>query len=372
MFQFHSIGFLALIAILMCWALGLVLYRVGAPGSVARKLAVLMVIEGFTLISTGYIDLLLTSGIHDRDWFPTWLKFEEVVHTLGDCAMLALYPSFLAAALNTSWTRPFSRRRAQFLMSGVAIALFMAYLFTPLWFGATLLYTLLSALFLFALIASIHAWYLAKGAARNRARSFAFAFGIRDICWGMAYSFATWQIWFGEYHIVDPDASSAIYVIYALGTLLAVPLVAYGILRTQLFDIDLKIRWTIKQSTLAAVVVTLIYLLSEGADRFLSEELGNFGGLLASAVVIFFLAPLQRLAEGFASFAMPKTNGTLEYAAFRKMQVYEAAVEEALQGGISEKERSLLNHLRTSLGISEPDAKALENDLLINYKPLAG
>lgn len=32
---------------------------------------------------------------------------------------------------------------------------------------------------------------------------------------------------------------------------LAVPLIAYGILRAHLFDTDLRIRWMIKQSTLA-------------------------------------------------------------------------------------------------------------------------
>lgn len=116
MFQFHPIGFLALVAVLMCWVLGVVLYRVGAPGSVARKLSVLMAIEGITLISTGYIDLLLTPGVQEQDWFPKWIKFEEIVHTLGDCAMLALYPSFLAAALKTSLTRPFGRKRIQVLL----------------------------------------------------------------------------------------------------------------------------------------------------------------------------------------------------------------------------------------------------------------
>jgi hypothetical protein len=364
MFQIHTVGILALVAVAMCWALAMVLFRVGTPGSVARRLSLLMAFEGVTLISTGYIDLLLSPELQAHQFFPKWLMVEEILHTLGDCVMFALYPPFLAAALQTSLTRPFGSKQMQILLAVAALILFITVLTSPMWFGATLLYTLLSLLFGFALVASIHAWHIAKGAARNRARSFAFAFGIRDVCWGLAYSFAIGQIWFGEYHVVDPDASSAIYVVYALGTLLAVPLVAYGILRTQLFDIDLRIRWTIKQSTLAAVFVTLIYLLSEGADRILSEELGNFAGLLASAIVIFFLAPLQRFAEGVASLAMPNTRNTPEYAAFRKMQVYEAAVEEALQGGISEKERVLLNHLCDSLKISAIDAETLERDLL--------
>ncbi len=279
--------------------------------------------------------------------------------------MLALYPPFLAAALHTKLTRPFAGKRIRIGLAGASAALFFAVLLSPLQFGATLLYLMLSLLFGFALLASIHAWHAAApGIARSRARVFALAFGFRDVCWGFAYGGAIWMISTGQYQVVDPDASGAPYIVYAFGTLLAVPLIAYGILRTQLFDIDLRIRWTIKQSTLAAVFVAIVYLVSEGADRLLSSELGSVAGLLASALVVFFLAPLQRFAERVASVAMPNTQNTPEYAAFRKLQVYEAAVAEAQQeGGISKKERALLVRLRDSLGISPTDAETLEREL---------
>jgi hypothetical protein len=348
----------------MCWALALVLYRVGTTGSVARKLALLLVVEGLTLISTGYIDLFLTPAGREHDLYPLWYRAEEIVHTLGDCAMLALYPPFLAAALQTNLTRPFAGKRMRIALAGASTALFFAVLLTPLQFGAALLYILLVVLFGFALVASIHAWYVSSGIGRSRARIFTFAFGLRDLCWGFAYGGAIWMIWSGTYLVVDPDASGLPYLVYACGTLFAVPLIAYGILRTQLFDIDLRIRWTIKQSTLAAVFVTLLYLVSEGADRLLSSELGSTVGLLASAIVVFFLAPLQRFADRVAGLAMPNTQNTPEYAAFRKLQVYEAALAEAQQeGGISSKERALLVRLRDSLGISETDAETLEREL---------
>jgi hypothetical protein len=365
MLQFSPVGILAFIAVALCWGLAVVLYRVGVPGSVARKLGLLLVVEGVTLVSTGYIDLFLSSAVQASDLHGGWLKAEEIIHTLGDCAMLALYPSFLAAALQTKLTRPFGSQRMGLIMAGTALALFFAVLTTPLEFGASLLYLLLSLLFGFALVASIHAWHEARGAARNRARSFAIAFGIRDVCWGLVYAWAIREIWSGRYQVVDPTAEGMAYVIYALGTLFAVPLIAYGILRSQLFDIDLRIRWTIKQSTLAGAVIAIAYLLSEAADRLLSAELGDWIGLLASTLVVFFLVPLQRFAERVASLAMPNTHNTPEYAAFRKLQVYEAAVAEAQQdGGISRKERVLLNHLRESLGITVVDAETLERELL--------
>ena len=105
MFQFNSHGVLALVALAMCWALAAVLFRVGTTGSVARKLSLLLVVEGVTLISTGYLDLFLTESTRALPFYPTFFRAEEIVHTIGNCAMLALYPPFLAAALRTKLTR---------------------------------------------------------------------------------------------------------------------------------------------------------------------------------------------------------------------------------------------------------------------------
>lgn len=364
MFQLHPTGILALAASVMCWSLAVVLFRVGTSGSVARMLSLLLFIEGMTLISTGYLDLFLTPAAFELPWHPAWLQFETVVHTFGDCAMVALYPPFLAAALQTKLTRPFASANMRAALALGSLALFFAVIFGPIEYGGQLLYLLMCALFGFALVASIHAWYAASGEDRARARAFGLAFGFRDVCWGFVYGYAILTIWDGTYRVVDPDATGLIYIVYALGTLFAVPLVAYGILRAKLFDIDLRIRWTIKQSTLAGIFVAVVYLISEGAESFLSSELGNVAGLIASAIVVFFLAPLQRFAERVAGAAMPNTANTPEYVAYRKMQVYEAAVIEARQGdGISEKERALLNRLRESLGISSADADSLENGL---------
>src|SRR4029079_1451887 len=116
--------------------------------------------------------------------------------------------------------------------------------------------------------------------ARKRARIFAVAFGFRDICWGIVYGVMVWELSNGDYTDAFVETPSW-FIIYGLGTFVAVPLIAYGILRTQLFDIDLRIRWTIRQSTLAGAVVAIVYLVSEGASRFLSSELGNVAGPLA-------------------------------------------------------------------------------------------
>lgn len=119
-----------------------------------------------------------------------------------------------------------------------------------------------------------------------------------------------------------------------------------------------------RRSTLAAIVISIVYFATEAADRLLSNQLGAWPGLIAAALVVYFLAPLQRVAERIANRAMPDTVRTPEYLAFRKLQVYEAALSEALVGdGISEKERAILTRLRESLGVSADDARAMEDDL---------
>ena len=100
MFQASAMGIMGLFAVAMCWALAVVLYRVGESGSVARKLALLLVVEGITLLSAGKrmrmgLDTCLERGSgghgsHPRRHFCVRLRFSG--YLLG----LDLYPGYLA------------------------------------------------------------------------------------------------------------------------------------------------------------------------------------------------------------------------------------------------------------------------------------
>ena len=155
----NMIGVLGLVAVAMCWTFAVMLYRVGTTGNVARKLALLLFVEGVTLLSADYIDR--TIGLTDSFYslYPQWQRIGFVVHTFGDCAMLALYPAFLSAALRTKLTLPFAGKRMRIGFASAAVVIFFAVQFSPMHIGATLLYVMLSSLFGFALVASIHAWH---------------------------------------------------------------------------------------------------------------------------------------------------------------------------------------------------------------------
>jgi len=359
------VGILGLVAIAACWALAVVLYRVSAAGSVARKLAVLLVVEGLVLVTAGFPDFTFDIPESFYELHPTVYFYLGMVHHLGDAAMIALYPPFLALALNTNLTRPFANTPARMGLAIGAAVLGLTVVFSPSRMVVTLLYSIMTLLFIYAFVASIHAWRTSKsGIVRERAGIFALAFGLRDLGWSLSYAIAAWFMWTETEVTITSNLLLLGKLVYALGTLVAVPLIAYGILRTQLFDIDLRIRWTIKQSTVGIAIFAIIFMVSEGAEWLLSEQLGNYWGILAAAVIAIVLRPLQGFAERVAAAAMPNTLNTPDYKADRKRQVYEAAVAEALQdGGLSEKERSLLNRLRDSLDISPADAEKLERDL---------
>jgi hypothetical protein len=373
MLQSQLIGILGLVAIAACWGLAVVLYRVGTAGSVARKLAVLSVVEGIVLITAGFPEFAFGVPMSFYDAHSTLRFLSGMVHHFSDAVMIVLYPSFLALALNTKLTRVFTDTSVRIGLAIGSSVLVLAVVFSPSRIIVTLLYSIVTLLFVYALVASIHAWRTAnRGVARERASIFALAFGLRDLGWGLSYAIAAWLMWTEPDQVAMTNLAWLGKLVYALGTLVSIPLIAYGILRTQLFDIDLRIRWTIKQSTVAAVFITVFYLVSEGADRMLASEFGNMLGLMASGLVVFFLVPVQKFAERIASAAMPNSENTPEYAMFRKMQVYEAALTEALpDGNISERERGLLNSLRDSLGLSVSDAEAIEGELKMGQSNFA-
>jgi hypothetical protein len=365
MTQVTLIGIIGLVAIAACWSLAVLLYRVSATGSVARKLAVLLVVEGFVLVTAEFPEFAFNIPDSFYESHPKLGWFMGLVHHLCDSVMITLYPPFLALALNTKLTRPFRNPRVRIGLAAGSILLVLGVVFNPSQITITLLYSMMTLLFVYAFLASIHAWRTAKrGIARERAGIFALAFGFRDIGWSLSYGIFAWLMWTQPDLASIPDIGWLGKFVYALGTLLAVPLIAYGVLRTQLFDIDLRIRWTIKQSTFAAMVVGIVFALSEGVEWLVSSEMGDTWGLVAAAAVVFFLKPLQGFAERVVSLLMPKTQNTPEYKVSRKKQVYESALSEAqLEGGISHKERALLVRLRDSLGITETDAKSIEREL---------
>jgi hypothetical protein len=185
----------------------------------------------------------------------------------------------------------------------------------------------------------------------------------RDLTWGLLYLMALYGFFFGIPETVRGNPW-IIGMLSTGGLLVYLSLMSYGVLSAHLFDIDLKIKWTLERGTIVAVFIAVFFMVSEGAASFLSERLGSLFGILATGALVFAPAPLQRVAERRSAAAMPTVHDTPEYKRFRKLQIYGEAFSEATRGSsVSAVERAVLNRLREQLELEVSEATALEHEL---------
>lgn len=152
--------------------------------------------------------------------------------------------------------------------------------------------------------------------------------------------------------------------------LLTVAILAYAILRHQLLDIDVKVRWGIRQSTLAGVFIGVFFVVSEGAQQFLADDqaglgLGPYLGIAATGLLVFALAPLQQAAERLATAAVPGAKAVGEMSRDERAELYRAMTRTAWQDGVLDRnERALLKELQQRLALTPAEAERLEAEAL--------
>lgn len=301
------------------------------------------------------------------DQLPTrTLAYNAQVYSAAFLVALDLaYVHFLLRALDTPLVRPLKTRtgRALLWLATPLVALpfvaptrFVGPDLTPIGWRLAL-DTADAVVVTFALACAGSAWLRAAhgSVARRRARLYAIGFGIQDATvlafYAIIRSSSSAVDWYDNY------ASPALFTI-------AMAVIGYAMLRWQLFDIDLRIRAGISRAALASFFVATFVIVAQLAQNYLTGALGWLVGGLAAGVLLVALRPLERIAERLASRAMPGVAPTNEYLAFKKLDVYRAAVESALEaGGIDVKERTMLDRLREKLGVAATDANAVEAEI---------
>ncbi|MDX1396523.1 MAG: hypothetical protein R3195_19235, partial [Gemmatimonadota bacterium] len=231
-----------------------------APGQrVSRRLAVLLFVEGTAVFTTEFALLFLVES-------ETVATRISLVHAGADLLVLCLYLPFLGAALDVPPVRAFRSRAAAIALAVLGLVGLGAIVAFPSAFVAgsfpmppeepvrwmfewgdawQVLAVGLVAMYTLGLTASVVALRRAHtDLARRRARVFLWAFGTRDLVWGGIYLIA--MVWG---NIIMPTGLAWLGQFYAGSLLVYSVLVGYGILTVQLLDIDLKLRWTIKQGT---------------------------------------------------------------------------------------------------------------------------
>ncbi len=198
--------------------------------------------------------------------------------------------------------------------------------------------------------------------ARTRAKAILIAFVTRDAIWILSVVGAVGFAVAGQVAISDFFWNDGIPV----AILAYVPILSYGILKTQLFDLDLRIKWGATRGAVIGFVVIIAFASAKIVEAYVNQNVGYvFGGIIAG-LVLFFGPRLNKVAEKVADKAAPNVAPTNEYLAYRKLEVFRAAYESAVEaGGIDKKERDILDRLRIKLGLRSEDTNALENELRV-------
>ncbi len=358
-------------AAIVAWGFALYVLIVAPPTRGARFLVAMLFADGLAVI-TSYNNLSYLNPLLESAGLP---GIPGVLHQVSDWAVVAVYLPFLGMTLSSPLVAPLRIPIVSrvILFGGLAFAAMIPFLPEDVRRSFNVpFYIVICVVLAWGFAAALHTWYTASSEAeRERARAFTLAFGVRDVLW--TFTFGYFILAF--YGVIGPglrelEANSVLYNIllplfYELAVIIYVPLVAYGVLRVQLFDIDLRIKRTLKRGTIAAAFVATFFVISELAGNYLSSQFGTVLGVLGTGALVFFLDPIQRAAERLSDAAMPNTVDTPEYESFRKLQVYDSAVRAALEDGhISERQRRVLDSMIDSLGIDRNVAQRMEDDTL--------
>jgi hypothetical protein len=327
------------------------------------------------LVLTG-ANFLATAAIHAQ-WGPFATLNADRLQTITGIAAPFFYVLFFALAIDSPIVRPLRYPVAQMALAGVGTFLVVGPLLVPTLYGipgpTRIQYTgplshLLEPWFLWCIVASLalstvaclDAWRRApRGSlARRRARAYASAFVLLDVA--SVFGYAVGNI------VVLPDAWTHFFV-DGVAMVLAIVfnvLFTRALLRDQLFDFDLKLKWTLKRGTLVGAFVVVFVIGTALAEQYL-QQFGWIVGGLAVGALLLALRPIERAIDRLADRAMPRTTGSAEYVAERKHEIYRAALEDSLaDGAVTAKERAVLVRLATNLELDGNDAMRIESEVL--------
>jgi hypothetical protein len=357
-------------AALMTWAFALYILVVAPPTRGARFLVAMLVADGFAVI-TSYFNLNYVNPFLESLGLPA---VPSVMHQVSDWVIVAIYLPFIGMTLSSPLVKPLKIPLVSrlILVSCLGIAVLLPFLPEDVRrLFNTPFYIVICVALAWGFVAALHSWHIAKSPAeRERAKAFTIAFGVRDVVWTISFGILL-AVYYGWTDISweelpkHPSAYFWLSLMYQTAVLIYVPLVAYGVLRVQLFDIDLRIKRGLRRGTVAAAFVAVFFVISELAGNYLSDKFGTVIGILGTGTLIFFLEPIQRAAERFSDAAMPNTVATPEYETYRKLQVYDSAIRAALEDGhISKRQRRVLDSMIDSMGIDRTVARRMEEDTM--------
>lgn len=180
----------------------------------------------------------------------------------------------------------------------------------------------------------------------------------RDVCIVIALFGLVWLV------ARAPGPSDLFDFVIPLARFSGLVFLAYAIARQQLFDIDIKVKWTLRRGTVAAIFLAVFFVVAQLAQNFLSDRYGWAFGGIAAGLLLFAIAPIQRAAERLSDRAMPSVRPEDPfYVGEKKRETYRNAYATAwADGTMTPKDVRLLHEVREALGLPEREIVAIEKE----------
>ncbi|MCG8468829.1 MAG: hypothetical protein MJB57_11585 [Gemmatimonadetes bacterium] len=128
-------------------------------------------------------------------------------------------------------------------------------------------------------------------------------------------------------------------------------LVAIGVLRYDLFDLDDKVKLAVRRGTVGAIFAGAFFAGSELLEGLVPVE-GTILGLAAAGAVVLVLRPVQRLVERLTDRWMGPAKPIDGLDEDAKREIYRQQLDLlTVDGHLSERDKAVLENLSAQLGI---------------------
>lgn len=348
------------------WSIAAFVLWTGPRRAANRRLAVILFLHGVAISNW-----VLVPIFDDR----AMGQAAGMLNLLALLVIPILYLWFLST-LPSRWAQPLRTKLGKGLLAAGVVAMPLPFYLagstfrgqlTP-WFAggwsvnlqsATLwLYQSTVLVILLGLAITIEAYVRApRGSAqRGKAGWFLLAFGLHDVYYGYRVAVLAFV------QAGDPLGGSWITptVLYGrpISLIVWAALLAYGILRYQVVDIDVRLKRGTGRAIVLAAVAATFFVASELAEAVLPID-GLVPGIVAAALLALGFLPLQRATGRLLDRLVPPATSSQRDQ--RREDIYADAVEAALlDKGLTADERAVLNRLRLRLGLDSRQATVVE------------
>lgn len=362
-------------------ALAMLVYRAGPLRTSNRRLALLLALEG---TAVGF-SLGMTP-------FATSMEFAWMFVRVSMSAAILLpaaYALFLAT-LNTGIVQPLNRRPVVYGIIAASLLAEALWFLRPEWFiqelyqsnyvgvdqpwwwarpsaGLDLAAIGVGVFGVVGLVLAFAAHRASPRGSKTRERMWMYlqAFGVRDACYAIILLAAYPASRAAPGGLWDAVVGQGISVV----TLIFLMLVSYGLLKNQLLDIELKVKFGIQRTVLLGMLAFVALIALQVAQAYLTQTHGWLVGGIVVGIFLVATYPLHRASLMASELIFPQARFTPEYVAARRFDIYRDAVEVALlsNNGLSRGGRDALERVRLKHSISEQDARLIEDDVLRQF-----